>query len=284
MKPLEEKGVKPLRVSQAPAWQANRHAKDVLFEGQYRKARAKGECPTTKAAVLIDGKGAGSIFYLCQTEKCDVHNRVTRYQPTPQEQAQRKKEALAERVEKLSRVRVLEAIRKKLPDVFSRPDLEMVALDYFRRLGHDNHRRLSKLYGWEEKKSKTSWGAHTVDYEKIAGGAVQAMTAADLHRFLVVCAVVSDLYCPGYNPKQPLAKDSNLARTAARYKVDSAKIAEAVRAEFSKKTNNHRSENKSGTNSASGTAADSKVLTKKGRECSISTGARLHSRTQHRTF
>src|SRR5260370_39920736 len=29
---------------------------------------------------------------VCQTEKCDVHNRVTRYQPTPQEQAQRKKE------------------------------------------------------------------------------------------------------------------------------------------------------------------------------------------------
>ena len=83
----------------------------------YRKAKAKGECPNTKAAVLIDGKGAGSIFYLCLTEKCDVHNRVTRYQPTPQEQVQRKKEAIAERVEKLSRVRVLEAFRKKLPDV-----------------------------------------------------------------------------------------------------------------------------------------------------------------------
>ncbi len=57
-------------------------------------------------------------------------NRVTRYQPTPQEQAQRTKEAVAERVEKLARVRVLEAIRKKLPDALSRPDLEMVALDY----------------------------------------------------------------------------------------------------------------------------------------------------------
>jgi hypothetical protein len=108
---------------------------------QYRKAKAKGECPNAKAAVLIDGKGAGSIFYLCQTEKCDVHNRVTRYQPTRQEQAQRKPgfrvctcktltrtEALAERVGKLSRVRILEAIRKKLPDSMSRPDLEMVAL------------------------------------------------------------------------------------------------------------------------------------------------------------
>jgi len=107
-------------------------------------------------------------------------------------------------------VRVLEAIRKKLPDVFSRADLEMVALDYFRRLGHDNHRRLFKLYAWDEKKSKTSWGTQTVDYEKIAAAAVRAMTATDLNRFLVMCALASDLYCPGYTPKRSLAKDYDL--------------------------------------------------------------------------
>jgi hypothetical protein len=120
--------------------------------------------------------------------------------------------------------------------------LEMVALDHFRRLGHDNHRRLSKLYAWEdargkgasEKKSKTSWGAQTVDYEKIAAAAVQAMTTADLNCFLVVCALVSDLYCPGYNPRQSLEKNSNLARAAARYKVDAVKLAAAVRTELSK--------------------------------------------------
>jgi hypothetical protein len=213
----------------------------VLFEGQYRKAKAKGECPNTKAAVLIDGKGAGSIFYLCQAEKCDVHNRVTRYQPTPQELAQRKKEALAERVGKMARVRILEVIRKKLPDALSRPDLEMVALDYFRRLGHDNHRRLSKLYAWEGKKSKTSWGAETVDFEKIAASAVQAMSAANLTHFLVVCALVSDLCCPGYHPRQSLSKNSNLACTATRYKVDSAKIASAARSELTKKTDHQAS-------------------------------------------
>jgi len=234
VKPLEEKGEKPLRVSQAPAWQANGHAKDVLYEGQYRRAKAKGECPNTKAAVLIDGKSAGTILYLCQAEKCEVHNLVTRYQPTPQEVAQRKKEPLAERVEKLSRVRVLETIRKKLPDALSRPDLEMVALDYFRRLGHDNHRRLFKLYACEEKKSKTSWGAQTVDYENIAAAAVQSMKAPDLNRFLVVCALVSDLYCPGYNSSQSLPKDSNLAVTAARYKIDIPKIAATVRAELTR--------------------------------------------------
>ena len=93
----------------------------------------------------------------------------------------------------------------------------MIALDYFRHLGHDNHRRLAKLYAWEEattiiarlsthyawegKKSKTSWGGETADYEKIAA-AVQAMKGADPKGFLVVCALVSDLYCPGYNPRQ----------------------------------------------------------------------------------
>jgi hypothetical protein len=85
-------------------------------------------------------------------------------------------------------------------------------------LGHDNHRRLSELYAWEEKKSKTSWDAETVEYEKIAAAAVQAMKAAELNRFVVVCALVSDLYCPGYNPRQSLAKDSNLTRTAVRYR------------------------------------------------------------------
>jgi carbamoylphosphate synthase large subunit len=118
----------------------------------------------------------------------------------------------------------------------------MVALDYFRRLGHDNHRRLSKLYAWEEKKSKTSWGAQTVDYEKIAAAAVQGMKAADLNRFLVVCGLVPDLYCPGYNPRQSLEKSSNLARTAGRYKVDSAKIAAAVRVELAKVKNKVKNE------------------------------------------
>jgi hypothetical protein len=94
-------------------------------------------------------------------------------------------------------------------------------------LGHDDHRRLSKLSAWEEKKSKASWEAQIVDHEKIAGAAVQAMKAADLNRFLVICALVPDLHCPGYNPRQSLEKTSNLARVAIRYKVDPAKVATA---------------------------------------------------------
>jgi hypothetical protein len=130
-------------------------------------------------------------------------------------------------------------------------------------LGHDNHRRLSKLYAWEEKKSKTSWGAQTVDYEKIAASSVQAMKSADLNRFLVVCALASDLYCPGYNPRQSLEKNSNLARTAARYKVDSSKIAADLRVEVSDKRNTHRNNKNTRKEVIKGTTLRRKVTRRK---------------------
>lgn len=63
------------------------------------------------------------------------------------------------------------------------------------------------------------------------------MKAADLNRFLVVCALVSDLCCAGYDPRQSLEKNSNLVRTSARYKVDNEKLVTAVRAELSKDQN-----------------------------------------------
>jgi hypothetical protein len=58
-----------------------------------------------------------------------VHPCETRYQPTPQERAARTNELLAERAEK-TRIRILDAIRNKLPGTFARADLELAALDY----------------------------------------------------------------------------------------------------------------------------------------------------------
>ena len=74
-----------------------------------------------------------------------------------------------------------------------------------------------------------------MDYETITGKAVREMSTPDVQQFLIVCSLVSDLYCPGYNPRQSLAKDSNLAQSASRYKIDTAKLAAEVRAELLKK-------------------------------------------------
>ena len=94
--------------------------------------------------------------------------------------------------------------------------------------------RTCRVYGWAEKKTKASWGGSTVDYKTIAGKAVREMNTQELQHFLVVCALASDLGCPGYNPRQALRKESNLARTAIRYKIDTEKVSATVRDELSK--------------------------------------------------
>lgn len=111
----------------------------------------------------------------------------------------------------------------------------MIALDYFRRLGHDNHHRLFQVYGWDEKKTKTSWGGTSVDHEKLAEAQIREMSTADLNRFLVTCALVPDLYCPGYSSAETLSKEANLMKASARYKVDASKVTAKVAAELSRK-------------------------------------------------
>jgi hypothetical protein len=201
-----------------------------------REALAReGECPDTQVAVIVDGRKAGTLVHICTSERCKAHGRVSRYEVSPQEREQRRKIALAARIQKEARRRILRAVREKLPDALNRDDFEMVALDYFRRLGHDNHHRLFQVYGWEEKMVKTSWGGMSVDHEQLAQERVRSMTPADLNRSVVTCALVSDLYYSGFGGDEALSKESNLAQAASRYKVSAAKIAADVRTELAAK-------------------------------------------------
>ena len=231
--PLAKNGQKPLQISESPSWQVYTKAPNTLYEGQYRRAEREGECPSTKVAVIVDGRKAGSVMHVCTDEKCKTHRQFSHYEISPQERQQRRKLALAVRVQKEARARILQAVRAKLPPAIARADFEMVALHYFSRLGHDNHHRLFQVYGWEEKKTKTSWGGTSVDHEKLAEARIREMTAAELNRFMVTCALVPDLYCPGYSSAETLPKEANLTRTAARYKVDTSRVTATVTAELS---------------------------------------------------
>ncbi len=233
--PLAKEGKKPVQISESPSWQVLSRAPNTLYEGQYRRAEREGECPHTQVAVVVDGRKAGTVIHVCTDEKCKTHRQFSHYEISPQEREQRRKLALGIRVQKEARSRILQAVRQKLPAALARADFEMVALDYFRRLGHDNHHRLFQVYGWEEKKTKTSWGGNSVQHEKLAEARIHAMTAADLNRFMVTCALVPDLYCPGYSSAETLSKEANLTRTAVRYKVDASKVTTQVTADLSAK-------------------------------------------------
>jgi ParB family transcriptional regulator, chromosome partitioning protein len=238
VEPLMKKGQKPVQISSAPYWQVRSKTPDTLYEGQYRRTERPGECPSTRVAIIVDGREAGTVMNICADEQCKTHRQFSHYEISPQEREQRRKLARAIRIQKESRSRILQAVRQKLPSALARGDFEMVALDYFRRLGHDNHHRLFQVYGWEEKKTKTSWGGTSVDHEKLAEAQIREMSTADLNRFLVTCALVPDLYCPGYSSAETLSKEANLMRTAVRYRVNASQIGTSVLTELSKKRKN----------------------------------------------
>jgi len=75
------------------------------------------------------------------------HSQFSHYEISPQERELHRKLALAVRVQKEARSRILKAVREKLPAALVRAEFEMVALDYFRGLGHNNHHRLFQVCG-----------------------------------------------------------------------------------------------------------------------------------------
>lgn len=56
-------GAKPLGGSQAAAWQANGHEKDVLFEGQYRRAKAKRGMPKHESRPVIGHGNCSALLF-----------------------------------------------------------------------------------------------------------------------------------------------------------------------------------------------------------------------------
>ena len=179
---------------------------------------------------------------MCTNKKCPTHAGRS-YGLTPEEKAERKNQAQEVRVQQEFRKRLLEEVWKRVPDELSRHELGLIAQNYFHVLGHDSQHRIFKFLAWEPPKPKGSYGGYA-DYPKLVGAKLEAMTTAEIGKLLMVCALASDLYCPTYLSGATLAKDSNLAKEAAHYKVNAASVLGEVREKRLAKSSKPRAESK----------------------------------------
>lgn len=207
-------------------WQRQENAKRQGVITDYAESR-EGACPHTVKAVLVvaDHHAAsqvGTTKYVCANKECPTHGRP-RHTITPAEKEKRRKELEAQRIQQEYRRRLLEEVTKRVPDKLERHELRFVALQYFEQLGHDNQHRMFKFFGWELPKNNGSY-AGSLDYPKLASVKLEAMAGAPLGKFLMVCALASDLYCPPYVSGGELTKDSKLAKQAAHFKVNGNQI------------------------------------------------------------
>ncbi len=231
VKELEGSGQEPVQVSESHLYYGFKPQAGVVYRDDYREAK-QGECPATVAAVMAEGKNVGTTLYVCTDKQCKVHHpRVT---ISPEEREHRRKQAEVVRTQQEYRKRLLTEIFRRVPAELSRHELEFVALRYFEQLGHDSQHRIFKFFAWEETKPKANGGY--VDYPKLASGKLEKMATAEIGKFLIVCALASDLYCPTYPGGGMLTKDSNLACEAAHYKVSAERILRELKEKPASKT------------------------------------------------
>jgi len=241
LKEVEASGEKPVKVSDSHLFYGQKPSPGVLNRPDYHEATA-GDCPTTTVAVVVEGNRAGTKLYICTNPRCKTHAAHS-VGLSPDEKAERKKQAEALRVHQEYRRRLLEEVYKRVPAQLSRHELDLVALSYFSQLGHDNQHRLFKFFAWEEAKTKASSGDYT-DYGKLASAKFDAMTTAEIGRFLMVCALAPDLYCPTYLSGATFPKDSKLAREAAHYKINANRILREATEKLAKKSPKQKSHSK----------------------------------------
>lgn len=241
VKQAEDAGEKPVRVSECYPFYGHKAQPGVTYRSDYHEAKAAGECPTTTTAVMVEGKQAGRKLYVCTNAKCQTHTPHSGGL-SAQEKAERKKQAEALRIQQEYRRRLLEEVLKRVPEQLTRHELDVVALRYFEQLGHDNQHRIFKFFRWDLPNSNCSYAGY-VDYPKLASAKLEVMTAATLGKFLVLCAVASDLYCPTYVGGATLGKDSQLVKQAVHYKVNGERILRELKEQGSRKSakpDNHK--------------------------------------------
>jgi ParB family chromosome partitioning protein len=216
---LQAQGFSAVRISDEYHGGHTKSSEGLLYRLQYRITE-KDSCEFTQPAVYVDGCQFGKQVFICaKGDDCPVHNGRSRYS-TPEQKQQRRQELKKQKAEKAFRWGLLDAVRRKLPKVPRKEDLQMAAAIQYRWMGHDNRRRVFRAYHWEETKVKGRLGGNYVDYESLAGRHLAKMSASELQHFLIVCALSPDLGIPGYDLNETLSTDSSLARTAKRYKID----------------------------------------------------------------
>src|SRR5437016_385857 len=129
IKEAEAAGEKPVKVSDSFPYYGQKVQPGVLYPSDYHEAQATGECPTTTAAVVVEGKQAGRTLYVCTNRKCPTH--AARFLGlSPEEKAERNRLAQEVRVQQEYRKRLLEEIYKRVPGELSRRELDLIAQKY----------------------------------------------------------------------------------------------------------------------------------------------------------
>ena len=124
LKEVQQSGEKPVKVSDSHLFYGQKPLAGVIYRPDYHDAQP-GDCPDTAAAVVVEGNRAGTKLHVCTNPKCKTH-AATPVGLSPEEKAERKKQAAELRIQQEFRKRLLQEVYKRVPGQLSRHELSLV--------------------------------------------------------------------------------------------------------------------------------------------------------------
>ena len=188
----------------------------------YRQILAK---QTISPTLLEDAKTGALVELVKAAEVAPLLKLQGVVTPARTENAEMKAQKLKQRKEEAYRVALLVAVRAKVSAPLVMADLVLVVGAYFEDLWHEHRKTLLKLWGLAEKEPKG--GAQPTLNKKLAD-----LSAAELARCLIDCALVGELRSVGWNASRP----ARLLMLADRYRINLKAIKRESDAEFKEKT------------------------------------------------
>lgn len=246
----------PRLVQISSAW--GTHSNGVLGRGQYVEIAAKAsrnghgklpperkKCPHITKAIVVEGGNRGHVVDVCADPACDTHHAESRRARESQERAraENRKQEEQRKQEMATRSRVLAAILGKVTAPLAKADLDLVAREFIQHLPQQYKTILTERHTIPQAKGKQT--KPTAD----SGNALRNLDEAGYNRLLIELSLLDAAY-------NSYSRDGaeRLEAVAKRYRVNVAKIAELVAAEFAMKRKKREERRKAATAKTSASA------------------------------
>jgi ParB family transcriptional regulator, chromosome partitioning protein len=207
---------------------AERLPHGTLGRDQYRAAKNAKECASTMPAIVIQGENRGHVIHACTDPKCKVHQDRS-FRQSPSQLAANRAIRLKQRIEHLSRWRVLEAIIAKMKTPTTE-DWRFNARQAWSDLGHDAVHDFVLDIGWV----KTSKGIGKIDIREVGEKQIATLAPAALPGMVQRIQLYHYVRASWNGWTGWKDRDDELAQSAKRHSVDAKKIESQVKAELSK--------------------------------------------------
>ena len=222
----------PQLIQISSGWGA--HADGVLGRAQYVEIAAKAsrnghgklppertKCPHITKAIVVDGGNLGQVVNVCADPNCETHHAASRKAREAQDRtrAEGRKQEEHRKQEMTTRSRVLNAILQKVTTPLTKADLDLLSREFINRLPQEyktilTQRHIAAPPSGKQQKPPAEIGLKDLD-------------EPGYNRLLIEIALLD----AAYNSHSRDGAE-RLETVAKRYRVNVAKIADSVAAEF----------------------------------------------------